>query len=94
MYVDIDSAYDLGVDYIINIFWNEDNKTWTKEVIESSPPSAKIVSTETNLTGFFGRSYVTFSFDLAIANYPSQYKIIFVTGADFLKMMNQMHHVT
>jgi hypothetical protein len=85
MYVDIDSAYDLGVDYIINILWSEDNKTWTKEVIESSPPAAKFVSTKSNLTGFFDKSYVMLSLDLNMVNYPTQYKVFFVTGANFTK---------
>jgi hypothetical protein len=78
MYIDVDSIYESGVDYIVNLFWNNTAKVWTKEIIESSPPDAKFLLSKSDLNNV-GKGYVNLSFDLGIANYPTQYKLFFAT---------------
>lgn len=84
MYVDVDSVYESGVDYIYNIYLNTKNNTWSSELVESSVPAAKI--TNLKKPTFTGDGYVDFSLDLKSLNYPSQYKVFFATGANFMNI--------
>jgi hypothetical protein len=68
MYIDIDSVYESGIDYIYNIYLNTENKTWAKEFVELSPPAAKITNIESNISDFSGKTYIDFSLNLETLN--------------------------
>ena len=67
MYIDIDSVYDKGVDYLVKISWNEDKKTWQEEITEhfsnqnertssqkvNVEPTYRTIFTFDNYTNFF-----------------------------------------
>lgn len=80
------SIYDVTLDYIVKIKWNEETRTWTRTVEQvSSTGNTKVLDTKDNITAFFnkGQSYVNFSLDLGLLNYPNQCKLIFFLGNCF-----------
>lgn len=88
MLIDVNSIYDTGIDYSVDIIW--DGKNWTRRVSEySSSLDSKILEETDNFTGFFdngnrgGKGYIDFYFDLKRANFPSQYNLVFSTFAEF-----------
>jgi hypothetical protein len=88
MYLDVDSVYEAGIDYIYNIYLNSQNKTWNQEFVELSVPAAKFTNIKSDLGNFSGKTYIDFSLDLKALNYPSQYKIFFASGANFINYNN------
>ena len=84
LYVDIDSNNNSGysgVDYIVELSWDNETKTWTRQVSEiSSSFQYKILSKEENYIDIpeDNSSYVNLYFDLSKAESPSRYIILFV----------------
>ena len=81
----IDSNFDTttgfgGIDYKIEIQWNNDTQKWNK-VIESWSPYGKtnVLYNVTNYKNFYNvhENYVTLSFDLDQLLNPKKYKILF-----------------
>jgi hypothetical protein len=88
--IDVNSAFDEGVDYSVEIKWNKTKGMWTRVVEEiSSSGSARTLNITDNYSNFYGedalrkKGYVNLNFDLGVANYPNQYNIIFYTYTDF-----------
>jgi hypothetical protein len=87
MYIDSDfdktTGYG-GIDYQLEIGWNNNSKTWTKLLEKWSPNGdEKTIRVENNYTGFFeeDKKYVELSLDLGLLEYPSKYKIAFYAEA-------------
>jgi hypothetical protein len=82
MYFDVDSNNRTGlrgIDYKIEISWNNTNKTWTKAFEEwSSDGNTKTLS-EVPAQNFTekGKSYVTLSVDMDAMLSPNNYKVLF-----------------
>jgi hypothetical protein len=81
----IDSDFDRktgygGIDYKIEIQWNNNTKKWNK-VIESWSPfgKTKVLNNITGYKNFYhkGSNYVTISFDLDKILNPEKYKVLF-----------------
>jgi hypothetical protein len=81
----IDSDFDTktgfgGIDYKIEISWNNNTQKWNK-VIESWSPygKTKVLNNVTNYKNFYEthENYVTLSFDLDQILNPKKYKILF-----------------
>jgi hypothetical protein len=73
-----------GIDYRLEIAWNNDTKSWTKLLEKwSSNGDTKTISLEANLTGFFekGKKFVEIPLDLRLLDYPPKYKIAFYAEA-------------
>ena len=87
MYLDADfdktTGYG-GIDYQLEIGWNNNSMTWTKLLEKWSPNGdEKTIRVENNYTGFFeeDKKYVELSLDLGLLEYPSKYKISFYAEA-------------
>jgi hypothetical protein len=87
MYIDADfdrqTGYG-GIDYKVEIGWNNNTKTWSKTLEKWSPfGDTKTMAKEDNYTGFFerGKKYVELPLDLKALDYPSKYKITFYAEA-------------
>jgi hypothetical protein len=80
MYIDVNSVYESGVDYIMNVHKNNTSEIWTQETVESSPPNAKFSNPILN-SFEIGDQYVTLSFDLGAINFPENIKLFFATGS-------------
>jgi hypothetical protein len=87
MYLDADfdktTGYG-GIDYQLEIGWNNNSKTWTKTLEKWSPNGdEKTIRIENNYTGFFEehKKYVELSLDLGFLEHPSKYKITFYSEA-------------
>jgi len=83
MYIDSDFNPTTGfggIDYKIEIQWNNDTQQWNK-VIESWSPygKTKVLYNITNYKNFYNthENYVTLSFDLGQLLNPKKYKILF-----------------
>jgi hypothetical protein len=84
MYIDSDSDKDTGwqgVDYQVEIQWNNKMKTWIKIIVEySSQGYSRYLDVKENYTGFFdkhGANYVLLPLDLDVLTSPSKYRVIF-----------------
>ena len=70
-----------GVDYELQINWNNNTKTWTRSLIEYAADgnSKAILPAATNFTGFTekDKNYVKLDLDLKAMLYPPRYKIFF-----------------
>jgi hypothetical protein len=90
----IDSDFDPftgkdGIDYQLEIQWNNQTKSWTKFFGEySSTNSFRTIETQNNYSNFYGNAfnslskidehgYVTLSLDLEDINSPKKYNIMF-----------------
>lgn len=75
-----------GIDYKVEIQWNNETKNWGKLVERwSHSGSSRTIENITNYTNFYerGGQYVTVSLDLKKISYPQKYKVLFY--ADFRK---------
>jgi len=83
MYIDADSNNGTGlsgIDYKVEISWNNESRTWTRVFEEwSSSGKTKTLSEEENATNFFqdGDSYVTLFADLDSILSPNNYRVLF-----------------
>jgi hypothetical protein len=69
-----------GIDYQIEISWDNHTRTWNKVFQQwSANGQLRILEKKPNYIGFFEKqgSYVLLSADLAIMDYPTKYKVIF-----------------
>ena len=97
----IDSDFDPftgkdGIDYQLEIQWNNQTKSWTKFFGEySSTNSFRPIQTEYNYSNFYGgafnslsklyeHGYVTLSLDLKDINLPKKYNIMFYSQKGYL----------
>ena len=87
MYIDADfnkkTGYD-GIDYQLEIGWNNTSQTWTKTLDKwSLNGNEKTIKRENNYKGFFDKNkhYVDLSLDLNFLEYPSIYKIAYYAEA-------------
>ncbi len=87
MYIDADfdkrTGYG-GIDYKLEIAWNNDTRSWTKIMEKWSPNGdTKTISLEKNYTGFFekGKNYVEIPLNLKLLDYPPKYKLVFYAEA-------------
>ena len=79
MYVDVNSVYESGTDYIMNVYRNNTGNIWEQEFLETSSPNAKFL--ESKLNSFeIEDQYVTMSLDLATINHPENFNLFFYTG--------------
>jgi hypothetical protein len=83
MYVDVDSVYESGVDYIMNVYRNNTDRSWAQELIESSSPNAKFFKSARS-SFEIGDQFVTMNFDLATINYPEDIKLFFATSSSLI----------
>ena len=101
----IDSDYNentgqRGIDYQLEIRWNNETKTWTKTLTEwASAVSGRILSKNDNLSSFYREHsyYVLLPLDLENIQYPSQFRVIYYAESkkdagplltDFTKWIN------
>ena len=84
MLIDADSNQATGkdgVDYQIELQWNNDSKTWYRFFDEySSQGYVREISKDNNYTKFFkedGQHYVLLSANLSEMNFPDKYKVMF-----------------
>jgi hypothetical protein len=92
MYFDADSNNETGlsgIDYKVEISWNNESRTWTRVFEEwSSSGESKTLSKEENVTDFFedGASHVTLFADLDSMLSPDNYRVLFYAeGIDYLQ---------
>src|SRR5215216_2347358 len=93
MYLDADSDNRTGlsgIDYKVEISWNNQSRTWTRVFEEwSSNGKSKTLSKEENVTDFFEdrASYVTLYADLDSMLSPNNYRVLFYAeGIDLIKI--------
>jgi hypothetical protein len=90
MAIDVESDNEgQGGDYLLLIQWDNNTKTWIKELFElGSEGSADYRSLDRtyNHTDFFdkGKNYIVFSLDLDSINSPDRYSILFAPFDEFL----------
>jgi hypothetical protein len=73
------TGYD-GIDYQLEIAWDNNTKTWNKKLEEWSPNGdQRTLDITNNYTGFFEKEkhYVLLSLDLGSLLYPNKYKVTF-----------------
>jgi hypothetical protein len=87
MYIDADfdkqTGYG-GIDYKLEIAWDNDTKSWTKILEKWSPNGdTKTISLEKNHTGFFekDKKFVEIPLELRLLDFPPKYKIAFYAEA-------------
>jgi hypothetical protein len=92
MYFDADSNNGTGlsgIDYKVEISWDNQSRTWTRMFEEwSSNGAKKTLSKEENVTDFFEdrASYVTLFADLDSMLSPNKYRVLFYAeGINFLQ---------
>src|SRR5215217_7742653 len=95
MYLDADSDNRTGlsgIDYKVEISWNNQSRTWTRVFEEwSSNGKSKTLSKEDNVTDFFEdrASYVTLYADLDSMLSPNNYRVLFYAeGIDLKKQFS------
>ena len=69
-----------GIDYKVEIQWDNNTKTWTRVFEEwSTNGKSRVLSNETNYEGFYGKGgdYVLLQADLNDMLLPSRYKVLF-----------------
>jgi hypothetical protein len=101
----IDSDYNentgqRGIDYQLEIRWNNETKTWTKTLTEwASAVSGRILGRSDNLSSFYGEHsyYILLPLDLENIQYPSKFRVIYYAESkndagplltDFTKWIN------
>jgi hypothetical protein len=89
-----------GIDYQLEIRWNNQTKTWTKILTElTSAVSGRILNKNDNFSSFFGNQsfYVSLPIDLEKIQYPSKFRVIYYAESkkdggplltDFTKWIN------
>jgi len=89
-----------GIDYQLEIRWNNQTKTWTKILTEwSSAVSGRILNKVDNFSSFYGDHsyYVLLPMDLENIQYPSKFRVIYYAESkkdggplltDFTKWIN------
>ena len=89
-----------GIDYQLEIKWNNQTKTWTKILTEwSSAVSGRILNKVDNFSSFYGNHsyYVLLPIDLEDIQYPSKFRVIYYAESkkdggplltDFTKWIN------
>jgi hypothetical protein len=73
------TGYD-GIDYIFQIGWNNDTKSWARNLWELSSTGEEMsIQKNLNYTGFseIHRAYVKLSFDLNSIRHGDRYKVLF-----------------
>jgi hypothetical protein len=90
MVMDINSVYDKGSDYLVQVGWNKalDQDQWIMRFTEQSTTSGiKVLSENNNSTGFFDKdqNYIILSFDLRALNFPTQYRLVSYVDTYYLK---------
>jgi len=81
----IDSDFDKhtgfeGIDYKLEITWDNQTKGWTKKLVQwSAEGEQRILNITKNYSGFSenGKHYVLLSLDLGSILYPAKYSVIF-----------------
>ena len=81
----IDSDFDKktgfqGIDYKLEISWDNQTKEWTKKLVQwSVHGNQRILNITKNYSGFSenGKNYVFLSLDLGSILYPAKYKVTF-----------------
>jgi hypothetical protein len=92
MYMDSDLNNQTGIngiDYKVEIQWDNKTKTWTRVFEEwSTNGKSRVLRNETNYQGFYGKEgdYVLLQADLADMLSPSRYKVLFY--AEEIKGLN------
>lgn len=69
-----------GLDYLFEIGWRNNTKSWNQELWTLSPTGEqKTVDIKHNYTGFFekGKAYVVLPLNLTLIHYPTKYKVTF-----------------
>ena len=101
----IDSDYDentgqQGIDYQLEIKWNNETKTWSRTLTEwAAAVSGRILSKSDNISSFYnGQSYfVLLPLDLGNIQFPSKFRVIYYAESkkessplltDFTKWIN------
>ena len=95
----IDSDFDKktgfdGIDYQIEIEWDNHTRSWNKLFFQWSPyGQTRILDIKHNYSGFFLKDepYVLLSADLKMMSYPSRYKVIFY--AESVNGDNNSYHL-
>lgn len=83
LFIDIDSAYDIGQTYQLIVEWDAINQGWNK-IIGEAPPAQLLYAKsdrfnkEYNYTNFskIGKSHIDLSLDLAHVTSPTEYNIV------------------
>jgi hypothetical protein len=73
-----------GIDYQIEIRWNNETKQWNKVIEQwSHNGKTRVVDNETDYKDFYhrGSNYVVLSSDLGKILYPQKYKVVFYAEA-------------
>jgi hypothetical protein len=81
----IDSDFDKntgygGIDYLFQIGWNNNTKTWDKRLWQLSPTGEqRTLIYDKNFTGFYEnqKAYVVLPLSLSYLHYPEKYKVTF-----------------
>jgi hypothetical protein len=69
-----------GLDYLFEIGWRNNTKSWKQELWQLSPTGEqKAVDIKHNYTGFFekGKAYVVLPLNLSLMHYPTKYRLTF-----------------
>ncbi len=78
--VDLDNKTGFGgIDYKVEIQWNNETKTWNKVINSWSPfGQERTIASMNNYTGFYGKekNYVMVSLDLQKIGFPNRYNVI------------------
>jgi hypothetical protein len=83
MFIDADFNKNTGyggLDYLFEIGWRNNTKTWTQTLWALSPTGEqKTIDIKHNYTGFFekGKAYVVLPLNLSLVHYPTKYKVTF-----------------
>jgi len=90
MAIDINSVYDKGSDYLVQIGWNKalGQNQWVMTFTEQSTTSGiKVLYENDNYTGFYDKdeNYIVLSFDLQELNFPPQYRLVSYVDAYYFK---------
>jgi hypothetical protein len=90
MAIDINSVYDKGSDYLVQIGWYKglDQNQWVRRFTEqSTTDGVKVLYENNNYTGFFDKeeNYILLSFDLHGLNFPTQYRLVSYVDVFFFK---------
>ena len=73
-----------GLDYLFEIGWRNNTKSWNQELWALSPTQEqKTLDIKDNYTGFFekGKAYVVLPLNLSLIHYPTKYKVTFYAEA-------------
>jgi hypothetical protein len=80
--IHVDSAYDTGQTYQVEVDWNNTSHIWRRMVTESAPNGLqadnRVLEQKNNYNLFFvpGQNYIDLNLNLSLLSYPSQYSIV------------------